>query len=438
MKKRNLNLFFNIFLVLFMSASLIVSCTDDITNEDSQTDEVPAYSEDIYEFDKDDLLQMEESLIESGYDVSNVSLEESEAQATDGMNKVSVPTGMNYVVKAIKVSTTTTHPNGSGEKIKISGVILVPKYYFGQLRMLIAPVPTYTANKQAPSIIFKNLSYKSKDDVNHLYFWTLQALQGFAVLFPDYPGFGDSYDDCFIPYLVQKPMVSSTIDLIKASQKVLTNNKYKYKSELIITGYSQGAYVSTALTKELETNTKHKLNVKLSVLGGTPVNLEQITNRIIESKTLTTPHLIPYALMGFKHNELNYPINLSDVLNSPYDEKTIEYFNGTYTNVVTKYPKEVDKLFTSEFINEFDENPKFDNLHYLLEKNTIQPWKNKCKIYMIHGKNDYCVYYDNAKDFANAQNKLGGKITFKTTSGNHSTAAPAYYLEASALLLINK
>ncbi len=57
---------------------------------------------------------------------------------------------------------------------------------------------------------------------------------------------------------------------------------------------------------------------------------------------------------------------------------------------------------------------------------------------MIHGEQYNTVYTENARNFANRQNKIGGNVTFRTVLGNHTKSVIHYYLHTSANLLIYK
>lgn len=428
MNKRLLINFFRGF--LFVTASLSVmlfqSCSSDDGDEGkSGPDPSTIEYSDIRDITDNDIAVMEGQMRNAGIEIS----EETE---DEGNNTRLL---YNVAIKAVKVSTITNHPDGSGKKIKISGVMLVPKSKSRTLRIVVAPVPTYTANFRAPSNLFKEISLIRDDRLNYLYFWTLQARQGFAILFPDYPGFGDSYQECFPPYIESKPMVSSTIDLTKSAQHVLTEEGYKYKPELIITGYSQGGFVSSSLAKELDTNSSHGLKVSLLVAGGTPANLKMIADYSLKSVELVSPYLLPYALWGYKKN--GYPhLNPNHALKEPYATESIDYFNGKLDDLSSYFPKKTADLFTDNFINNLDTDAELAYINDMLIENSVQPWKNKCKIVMVHGRLDKTVHYDNAKDFAEKQNKMGGKVTFYPVFGNHVSSAINYYAYASTYLLV--
>lgn len=385
--------------------------------------------ENIKDFSASELLQMKAYLKAAGIDVSGIVIEEKPSER--GIIN-------DLLLRAIKVTTKSPHPADSTRTIDLSGVLLVPKIALTSLRLVVAPVPTFTTNEKAPSNLFQNnIALLPDGMLNYLYFWSLQAYEGFAVLLPDYPGFGDSYQQCFIPYVVQKPMVRAAIDITKAAQQVMLSEGYRYKNELVITGYSQGAFVATSLARELETNPSHNLSLNLLVSGGTPADLMHIANGVRSADDLPTPYLMPYAICGFKSN--GYPdIIISDILTEPSASDAYMYFDGTHSDISDAFPSQVSELFTQDFIDNLETSPKLVTIKRALQENSIQPWPNQCKIVMIHGEQDDTVYTENAQNFANRQNEIGGNVTFRTVLGNHTTSVIQYYLSASTNLLIYK
>lgn len=410
------------------------SCTserDEFVPEDETEDIIP---NEINSFSYSDLIEMRNQLKDAGVDVSDITVEEE--SDTRGIF-ISNPH-----VRAIKVKAKTLHPNRSGRYIDVSGVLLVPRKTlltnFMNFRIAIVPPPTYTYNNSAPSIAFQNMSLVSSDgNLNFLYFWILQAQSGYIVFMPDYPGFGDSYGQCFHPYLDAEAMVNSTIDLFKVAQKTLSDNGYRYKNDLVISGYSLGGFVAASLAREMETNPAHGYSVSLLFTGGTPCNLKQIADIVRESDYVQHTYFLPYGLWGYKENA--YPnINISDFLLEPYASKSKSYYNGTYPDVNDKFSHVPSEVYTSKFINDLDTDPSISYLNKILDDNSLKPWNNKCKFIMTHGVGDVSVYYQNAKDFAQEQQKSSGKVTFYSTIGDHVVGFLPYYSKASTYLFLNR
>ena len=418
------------------------SCTE---NDYLTEEELPAevLAENLRDITASDLETMIDILKESGVDPETLEkLNIYASESDDNNSSLRSSTSLaNILVKAIKVSTKIKNPDGSGRDVTISGILLVPRISLFPLRIVVASVGTYGKNEDAPSNMFKTLSLeRDNGKINYLYYFTLQATQGFAILFPDYLGYGDSFGDATLPLLVKEPLVNSTIDLVKAAQETLKKNKYSYKKELILAGYSLGAYVSTSLYQKLENDAN--MPVKLTIAGGTPLDLNDIINRARSESTLASPFMYPYLLSAYNIYE-KQPFSISDLLKVPYGDLTYirKAINGTRSvdEINEFFTDNVSDLFTDEVIKGFDKDPKFNNIRSILDKNSLKPWKNKTRLALIHGMKDDLIFYESTYNFYKEQKKLNGNITFTPViAADHVSTALAFYIETSALLLMYK
>lgn len=420
--------FFTKFTFLAFVLLFVYACqNEDFAVEKTSNDEVA--TTDLQELDYNMLKQIENQLENQGYDISEVRVDENDPNLKSG--------AMELFVRVVKISCKTDHPDGSGKKIDLSGVAIVPKMTLltklKTHRLVVAPPPTYTANSQAPSVILKkNLSLLDPSN-NPLSYLSLLALKGFIVLIPDYPGYGDSFNQCFHPYLKANSLVGSTIDFIGASKKALKQMGYKYKDKISVGGYSQGGFVASSLVRELETNTSHNIRVNALIAGGTPCNLKQIADIVRRSETTRHTYYLPYAYLGYKLN--GYPeIDESIVFKEPYLSKIQTVFNGYNTNPNDEFSTKVADLYTDAFLKDFDTDPRFALVNELLDKNSLKPWINKCKFVLIHSTQDDSVYYINAKDYQKAHKAAGGKVDFYNILGTHTIAAAGYFPLAATLL----
>lgn len=318
-------------------------------------------------------------------------------------------------LRTYKVSTQTPHPDGSGSMIDVSGVIIVPENYTDSLRFVISPVPTYTENDATPSIIFsgeRDVPLLYDNFLNYLYFVALNAYQGCAIFMPDYPGFGDSFGQCVHPYALKKPLIQSTLDLAKVANNELTNLGYNLKKEVIVTGYSQGGLVATAVGHELDTNgAAHDMPLKILFAGGVPADLKAMINIARTQVYLPLSFVFPYATYGYQQN--GYPeIDMSELLQYPYYNKPAETFDG-YTSVVEAlfdYAQSNILLFTWAVIENDESVPSVALLNRLLEENSIAPWKNNAPVVFLHGVTDQTVYFENVEIYLEEMRELGGEL----------------------------
>jgi pimeloyl-ACP methyl ester carboxylesterase len=390
---------------------LFFACTKD--TEDEKVIESPELPieikyEVIKEYSFNELKTIEKSLLESvGYLISFVG----NTPKYDG----------NTQMKVYKVMFPSKNPDGSDSEINLSGILIVPPLEKDKTyRQVVAPPYTFISRDAAPTV--RIVQNKLEE---HLIFWIIEAYRyGYAVMIPDYPGFGDSFGQCFIPYVVKKPITGTTIEYVKSAREVLEKEKYPQKAGLIISGYSLGAYVSLQLAHELETNSLYnsELKVDLLIVGGSPCNLLQEAELIRSSQNTTQPHLFPLALLGFKKNGYKQLV-MSDYLNEPYASETETALDG-FHEYEGYFPTKTSELFTSQFIN----NQGMAEINKILSENSVSPWKNSCKFIMTHGSDDVTVYHQQARDFATAQNASGGKVEFATTASSHTGAGIWFYL----------
>lgn len=414
-------------LAIILSIATFQSCQSD-SSEDIPGNEPDTNGMELNSFEPAELDNMASILEAEGIIV--------ETEDVDPQTKATV-VGSNWTVAALKVTCKYPNPGGTGY-IDMSGVLLVPKKTaftkYVNHRLIIAPPSTYLKNDYTPTKLFKKIpALWNAFDHNFMFYWTLQARLGYVVLIPDYPGYGDSYKQCFVPYNDSKVMAGSMIALTKAAQTLLTSQDYKFKKEVIVTGYSQGGFIAAAIARELETTPGHGIPVNLLATGGAPFNYNQMIDVIRSSDKTIATYLFPYVVWGYKNNR--YPnINVSDIMKEPYASQSSNYFDGIDGNVNSKFPTKVRDLYTDKFIDNLDTDPSLSYIRNILDENSIKPWKNTCGFVVTHGVNDATIYYKNAVNFVTDQRAAGGKVVFHPTTGSHAGAVVPYYATASTYI----
>ncbi|MDR1524606.1 MAG: alpha/beta hydrolase [Tannerella sp.] len=330
-------------------------------------------------------------------------------------------------IRAYKVVVETDYPAGSATKINLSGLLIAPPQEEGRkYRQVVAPPYTYVMKQDAPTLRVADGNLDS-----YLMFWLLEAYRhGFAVMIPDYPGFGDSYGRCYIPYVEKETMVRTTVEYVEAARSVLVKEKYDRKDGFVLSGYSLGAYVSLQLARAFETNASPEdVAVDLLVAGGAPCDLLHEANLIRASENTPQSHLFPLALLGYKKN--SYPhLSMADYLKEPYASGAALYLDGQHNDFEDFFPNRTSDLFTEKFLK----NEGMDEINGILEANSVKPWKNKCRFVMIHGTEDETVYYRQAKVFSEEQEKYGGSVSFVDVVGTHTSAGVLFFLRLYAEL----
>jgi pimeloyl-ACP methyl ester carboxylesterase len=331
-------------------------------------------------------------------------------------------------MRVYKVVTESDPPAGKGAKVNLSGLLIAPPFEEGRAyRQVIAPPYTYVLKREAPTVRMAD----GKPEP-HILFWLIAAYNhGYAVMIPDYPGFGDSFGQCYIPYVEREPMVRTTLEFVKAVQSVLKKERYEKKGGFIVSGYSLGAYVSLQLARELETNSGvyKEMPVDFLLTGGSPCNLLQEANLIRASENIPQPYLLPLALLGYKKN--GYPhLVMGDYLREPYASEADSRLDGLHEDFDRFFTDRAQDLFTASFLK----NERQEEINRILEDNSVKPWKNRCRFIMTHGEGDRTVFYDQARDFAQEQERYGGSVSFNRTGGTHTGAGLWFFLKLYAEL----
>ncbi|CAL2080300.1 conserved exported hypothetical protein [Tenacibaculum sp. 190524A05c] len=355
-------------------------------------------------------------------------------------------------VNIYKVSTQSPHPDGSGRSIQISGVVLIPKYkdrivWFKKEKIpyrirFVTPF-TYTSNSSAASVSYSNI-FSIPDEIDQLVPLTMiaQAWTGkFAVFVPDYPGFGDSFGDCFPPFVNKDAHNRSNYDFLKAGIQQLENMGYELKDEMLIQGYSQGAFSAIQFARYLETNNLKK--VKGLSAGGTPALLDNFIVKARSESFHPHPFFFPYAYYGMKENNLisigeDRIIQLNKFASTQqYDnyDQIRALYDGTNSILKLQFalPNLPSRLLMSDFINANPNDPSSDyaNFFNTLRNNSIQPWNNRCQFRMYHGKLDNAVYTSQAFEYYQKHKSFGGAVSFDYTLGEHITGYLPFLLKTN-------
>ncbi len=122
------------------------------------------------------------------------------------------------------------------------------------------------------------------------------AATGYAVALVDYEGMGDNTDSQ--PHVVGAILAQQVIDLLKASRDIIGNSSSPctWNNQLFLMGYSEGGYVTMAVTRELQLNPVPGFTVTASAPLSGPHDLSGVMRGIITvGQHLQGPLLCPIA-----------------------------------------------------------------------------------------------------------------------------------------------
>ena len=123
-----------------------------------------------------------------------------------------------------------------GDSLLVSGRVYLPKrrYLNG---IVIANHYTMTSDVEVPS--------------NMLSMESVFTMKGYAVIMPDYVGYGLSRDEVH-PYLHWRSAAQTAVDLLRNVPALLDYYGYSYPMDVIISGYSQGGAVALGVARMIE------------------------------------------------------------------------------------------------------------------------------------------------------------------------------------------
>ncbi|AKT38467.1 alpha/beta hydrolase [Chondromyces crocatus] len=238
------------------------------------------------------------------------------------------------------------------------------------------------------------------------------AGSGFIYVAPDYLGLGGSP---LSPhrYFHAPSEASSAVDLLTATDAVLTDLQDERSSALFLFGFSQGGHAALAAHQELQDSGKER--VKGTATAGGVFDVERFfLSSLANEETATLPLYVSYLLVAY------------DAIYNIYQDPS-EAFRPEYASTVTG-------LFDMEHY--FDDvldalgptaketlEPTFhdavlgDAQHALrktLRQNQVDDWRPTAPIRSYHSPSDEEVSYTDAQTSVAKLNGKGGSVTLET------------------------
>jgi pimeloyl-ACP methyl ester carboxylesterase len=316
---------------------------------------------------------------------------------------------------AVKVDRIIYKTTVGDKEIEASGLLCLPDAP-GDYPVICFQNGTNTVNAYAPTMFVTNTPYQLVEVV---------ASMGFAVVIPDYPGFGTS-SQIPHPYLIAEPTVTSIVDLLYAVKEIAKSDipGITLKNEYYLIGYSQGGWATMALHKALETNYSGDFTLGGSVCGAGPYDINFLFQSMIGAPTYPMPVYLGYIVNAYKaYNQFTNPV--TDILNEPYASRLNSLFTGLLTSdqINAQLTTSIPGLITSDFITGFATSSKYSSVRAALINNSIAPWHTLKPLYMLHGGSDTDVNPAVTTYFYNAMIAAGtssGICTKETLPGlNH-------------------
>ncbi len=295
-----------------------------------------------------------------------------------------------------------TH-DGDGSEIVASGLVTIPaispefmQAYKAQtgkdfsLSIVSDQHGTIFENSEAPSVA------ASATHTPNSLATAFSAVAGFMTVQPDYIGFGDS-NDTYHPYIVEKPSVHATVDMIKAAIAFANDAGLPINGQIFLSGYSEGGYVTMAAAKEIQEHEKDLHLMAVAPMAG-PYDVEKMALGALNAPMMAFPPFL--ADVVYSYGRAYDDVKLEDVVNAPYATMLKTLFDGKHSgeqifmalpNVYT-VGQEPDKLFDAQFIADFLTNEN-NTLRKHFRENSVIDWKPEVPMKLYHCTNDLVVPY---------------------------------------------
>ncbi len=344
--------------------------------------------------------------------------------------------------KAVKITYLTKGENN--EDVNASGLLVIPtvsdgyKIYLDSLgktfsvSMLCDNHGTIFTDAEAPSNV-EVVDGKPNYDLATL----MTGYAGFAAIYPDYIGYGES-NSIAHPYMMKKSSARASLDMIKASMKYMSDEGVSLNYQLYVSGYSQGGYTAMALAEEIESSFSDKVTFKGVAPMAGPHDLEALANiEINASHTMVYPAFLGYLADSYAY--YNDDVNLSDIAVLADTDTFHTLFNGSYINVAIHVglglangttdlgflTHKANELFKDSFINDYQNNINSVMREKFIENRSYSSWTPKTKVNLVHCVDDEIIPFSMSQNAFIDLNATGADVTLSPIPSAYIPAATA-------------
>jgi pimeloyl-ACP methyl ester carboxylesterase len=198
-----------------------------------------------------------------------------------------------------------------GKRILASGIITYPAS--ASIRgVVLSGHPSIGASREAPSVQMYALE-------------SLLALFGYAVVSPDYIGFGASAALPH-PYLHVEATAGASIDMLFAAKEYMEAEARPLQDDIYIVGYSQGGAAALAIQKVAEERYALEIPVNKVIAGGGPYDLTGIFDDVKATSAEPSAY-IPMTIIGLDYGD-NLGLDYTKVFKDPLLSNFREWINS--------------------------------------------------------------------------------------------------------------
>jgi pimeloyl-ACP methyl ester carboxylesterase len=248
------------------------------------------------------------------------------------------------------------------------------------------------------------------------------AMKGYAVVMPDYVGYGISRDELH-PYLHWHNAAQTAIDLLNCMPALLDHYGYTYPIDVVVTGYSQGGAVALGVTRMLEEIDSTWIVRKLYA-GAGPYDPAGTYLYSIERNHMGIPAAIPLIITGL-NDAYNINLDLSDFFLEPLLSHYNEWIGSKNYTV-----NEINSLMGTNIMSELMTEealdlsyPQTNMLYEMLLLNSNVGYDLQSPAYFLHSLQDDVVPLLNTLNLEAQMPNTAGKTYDLDYYGTHMEAS---------------
>jgi pimeloyl-ACP methyl ester carboxylesterase len=261
-----------------------------------------------------------------------------------------------------------------GSTIRATGLYFVPR----------------NVKKGSPEVVYNHGTRVGKGRRKHLggeeYFCLAMAMDGYAVIEPDYIGLGGG--DKFHLYQLAESIGQASVDMLLAAREIDTLCDIKTTGQLFLTGYSEGGYGALATDKFIQDHYAGRIHVTAASPMSGAYDMSGAEGKVMFKK-YTEPHYLPYLLGSYNEAYDLWGPNTNIIYKHPYDTiiPLLSSQKPNLDDVIKFLPDVPSDILKDTFINLYLNDPNFP-LTLAIKKNNLYDWKPLSPVQLCYCDSD--------------------------------------------------
>jgi len=284
-----------------------------------------------------------------------------------------------------KVTYQTIDPKGATARASMG--LLVPSHCNGPY-----PIVVYHHGTQ----LLKSFTMSDPANLETFLVMAYFASQGYAVVMPDYLGYGDT-SLTYHPYLDAQSMGDTSADALRAGKRFLSDNAVPTSNKLFLTGYSQGGHSTMATQRAIERDHAAEFSVTATAPMAGFYSLSTTFADAIDVPTDFATILFAYGITSLQKNYGDLYASPSEAFRSPWSATVESLIPGTVDlpQILTtgQLPLAVvgtGALLTDAYAAAIKGDPN-SPVRRRLAQNDMTGWTPRAPLTMCHGSRDTIV-----------------------------------------------